>query len=79
MNTTELKHILNKCRDAKNGGFGVLSTGEKLAAALVLNRPDWLVSMNYTIAEAIECVGAEWVALIPTAERMLRDEGEADA
>ncbi|MFT3761992.1 MAG: hypothetical protein QM761_05125 [Pseudoxanthomonas sp.] len=31
----------------------VLSTGEKLAVALVLKRPDWLASMDYTMAEAI--------------------------
>ncbi|WP_370059660.1 hypothetical protein [Sinorhizobium fredii] len=42
----ELKHIITKARDAKHGGFGVLSTGEKLAAALVLNRPDWLAEMT---------------------------------
>lgn len=79
MNTTELQHIVRKARDAKNGGFGVLSTGEKLVVALVLNRTDWLADMNYTLAEAIERVGAEWIALIPTAERMLRDEEDAAA
>ena len=36
----EYRHMLAKCRDAQNGGWGVLSTGEKLAAALVLNRAD---------------------------------------
>lgn len=78
MNTAELRHIVTKARDAKRGGFGVLSTGDKLAAALVLNRPDWLADMNYTLGEAIERVGAEWLALIPTAERMLRDEDEGN-
>ena len=53
------------------------STGEKLASALVLNRPDWIASMDYTLAEAIDRVGPEWLALIPTAERTLRDEDEA--
>ena len=42
MSNTELKHIVKKCRDAKHGSFGVQSTGEKLTATLVLNRPDWL-------------------------------------
>lgn len=43
MTDRELQHIITKARDAKHGGFGVLSTGEKLAAALVLNRPcGWL-------------------------------------
>ena len=73
---TELEHIVRKARDAKNGGFGVLSTGEKLAVALVLNRPEWLADMHYTLAEAIERVGPEWLALIPEAARALEYEDE---
>jgi len=73
-----LEHILSKTRDAKNGGFGALSTGEKLAAALVLNRADWLAGMDYTIAEAIERVGHEWVSLIPTVAQVLACEPDAD-
>ncbi|WP_206630295.1 hypothetical protein, partial [Mesorhizobium sp. M5C.F.Ca.IN.020.32.2.1] len=53
-----------------------LSTGEKLAAALVLNRPDWLAEMNYTLAETIERVGPQWLALIPEAARVLEYEDE---
>lgn len=63
--TDELQHIITKSRDAKRGCFGVLSTSEKLAAALVLNRADWLAEMPYTLAEAIERVGPKWLALIP--------------
>ncbi|MVA52665.1 hypothetical protein GOZ84_17915 [Agrobacterium vitis] len=66
-----MRHIITKARDAKNGGFGLLSTGEKFAAALVLNRPDWLSEMNYTLAEAIERVGSKWLPLIPDAARAL--------
>ncbi len=73
---SELDHIIRKSRDARSGGFGVLSTGEKLAVALVLNRPDWLASMDYTLAEAIDRVGAQWLALIPQAARVLNDETE---
>ncbi|RVC59840.1 hypothetical protein EN759_31905 [Mesorhizobium sp. M00.F.Ca.ET.038.03.1.1] len=76
MTDRELQHIIIKARDAKHGGFGVLSTGEKLAAALVLNRPDWLAEMNYTLAEAIERVGPQWLALIPEAARVLEYEDE---
>ncbi|MCL4770483.1 MAG: hypothetical protein ACTS8S_02705 [Giesbergeria sp.] len=76
---SELDHIIRKARDAKRGGWGVQSTGEKLASALVLNRPDWIAAMDYTLAEAIDRVGPEWLALIPTAERTLRDEADADA
>jgi hypothetical protein len=75
----ELQHIITKARDAKRGGFGVLSTGEKLAAALVLNRPDWLAEMNYTLAEAIERVGPKWLPLIPEAARVLEYEDERAA
>ncbi|AOL20343.1 MULTISPECIES: hypothetical protein [Xanthomonas] len=67
----DLQHIVGKSRDAERGGFGVLSTGEKLAVALVLNRFDWLTQMGYTIAEAIERIGASWAALIPDAAKQL--------
>lgn len=78
MSDTEYQHLLAKARDAKTGGrdaWAVQSTGEKLAVALVLNRHDWITSMDYTMVEAIERVGAEWLPLIPRAERQLRDEG----
>jgi hypothetical protein len=42
-----------------------LSTGEALAAALVLNRFDWLTKMRFTIADALHRVGPEWARLIP--------------
>lgn len=73
---SEIDHIICKSRDDKHGGFGVLSTGEKLATALVLSRADWLASMDYTMAEAIDrVVPASW-ALIPEAARPLAYEAE---
>lgn len=77
MSDIEYKHFLSRARDAKRGGrdaWAVQSTGEKVAVALALNQPDWLASMNYTLAEAIERTGPEWLALIPRVERELRDE-----
>lgn len=71
-----LVHIIEKSRDARNGGFDVLSTGEKLAAALVLNRPDLLERVGYTMAEAIDRVGADWLSRIPQAARQLAREQE---
>ena len=71
-----LQQIIDKSRAARDGHFGVLSTGEKLAAALVLNRADLLASVNYTMAEAIERVGADWLARIPEAARVLEYEAE---
>lgn len=69
------QHALQICRDALVGGLGVQSTGEKLLAALILNRADWLQAMEYTIADAIDRVGPEWIALIPDVAKTLREEG----
>ncbi|MCL1962238.1 MAG: hypothetical protein FWG56_10840 [Desulfovibrionaceae bacterium] len=52
-----------------------MSTGEQVAVALALNRADWLKLAGYTMAEAIERTGLEWLALMPGIERQLRDEG----
>ena len=71
---SELEHIIQKARDARNGGWSVQSTGEKLASAIILNRLDWLEAMDYTMVEAIERIGPEWMALIPKAARALQDE-----
>ena len=70
-NNPEYIHLLGKARDAQAGGWDALSTGEKLATALVLNRADWLASMGYTLPEAIERVGMEWVSLVPAVSREL--------
>lgn len=69
-----LKHILRAARMAQAGSFGVLSTGEKLAAALVLNRADWLADMHYTIAEALDRLDTNWVLLIADASKRLQAE-----
>ncbi len=74
MRNSEYSRLIGKARDVKHGGresWGVLSTGEKVAVALVLNRADWLTDFGYTIAEAIDRTGTEWVALIPKVAREL--------
>jgi hypothetical protein len=77
MGSADLAHILAKTREAADlGRPGPLSTGEALMAALVLNRPDWLIAMEYTIAEAIERIGPEWVRLIPAAAKQFKQERE---
>jgi len=71
------EHLFRKARDAKRGGrnaWAVQSTGEKVAVALVLNRSDWLEEIQYTIAEAIERSGQEWVSIIPQVARQLAEE-----
>ena len=72
------EHLLRKARDAKRGGheaWRVQSTGERVAVALVLNRADWLAKVDYTLAEAIDRSGSEWVAIIPQVARQLAEEG----
>ncbi|MGL4962843.1 MAG: hypothetical protein ACRC67_16545 [Inquilinus sp.] len=67
--SAELEHMLHKAQDAHAVGPGTLSTGERLVVALILNRPDWLAEVDYTIAEAIERVGPEWMRLVPAAAK----------
>ena len=70
-------HLLRKSRDAKQGGpeaWGLQSTGEKVAVALVLNRADCLAEIGYTLPEAIDRSGAEWIAMIPQIARQLAEE-----
>ena len=73
----QYQHLLNTARDAQRAGhdaWSVQSTGEKVAVALVLNRPEWLSEFGYTIAEAIERSGQAWVEMIPQIARQLADE-----
>ena len=79
MNTSSPRHdhLVRKAQDARRGGhnaWAVQSTGEKAAVALVLNRADWLAEHGYTIAEAIERTGPEWVEMIPQVARQLAEE-----
>lgn len=72
-----LSQILSKARYARaHCNYDVLSTGEALAAALVLNRSDWLDEMNYTIVEAIERVGPSWMARLPQVATILAGDSQ---
>lgn len=77
--SADLAHLLGKAHDAASSGPGGMSTGEKLAVALILDRPDWLAAMNCTIAEAMERVGPDWVRLIPAVARQCRRERDGAA
>jgi hypothetical protein len=71
------EHLFRKSRNAKHGGrdaWRVQSTGEKVAVALVLNRADWLAEIGYSIPEAIERSGMDWIAIIPQVARQLEEE-----
>jgi hypothetical protein len=75
--TPQYEHLLRKARDAKRGGhdaWAVQSTGEKVAVALVLNRADWLAEILYTISEAIDRSGQEWVSIIPQVAQQLAED-----
>lgn len=75
-----IEHLLAKARHAQDlGQPGPMSTGEAVAVALILDRPDWLALMNYTLADAIERVGPEWLAAIPEVARQLHIERDQAA
>lgn len=81
MKDFELEHLVGKARDAQRGGhdaWRVMSTGERLAVALVLDRPDWIKEAGYTLAEAVHRVGEVWCELLLAAQRQLEAEAEAD-
>jgi hypothetical protein len=75
----DFKHMLSKARDAAAGGINAMSKGEALAAALVLNRPDWLAAMNHTIAEAIDRIGPEWAILVPAVAKEFERDAQTAA
>lgn len=73
------KYLLGKCREARDAiGFpGQLSTEERLAAALVLNRHDWLAEEQYTLVEAIDRIGPDWASLLSRAVAQLKEDHRA--
>lgn len=64
--------MVSKTLDVRGeDGPGALSTGEALAAALILNRPEWLANMRYTICEAIDRLDPPVVERLRKAERIV--------
>ena len=75
-----VNHLLAKTRDAQALGHpGRMSTGEALAVALILDRPDWLAEMDYTLAEAIGRIDRSWLAAIPEVAKLFRKERDEAA
>jgi len=75
--SAELRHFLGKAQDALRGGYdawGVMSSGERVSVAFVLNRSDWLAIMGYTMAEAVGRMDTAWLRLLPQVLRALDDE-----
>lgn len=58
------RHIRSKVRMvvADKTSFGVLSTGERIAVAFVLDRYDLVQRAWGTMAEAVHRLGPEWTA-----------------
>jgi hypothetical protein len=78
MDAARFDHLLAKAREAKLCGasaWRAQSTGEKVAVAFALNRADWPDNIGYTLAQAIERVDRNWLALIARVERTLANEG----
>lgn len=77
--SADLTHLLGKAHDAAASGPNGMSTGEQLAVALILNRPDWLAAQDFTIAEAMEKIGPGWLRLIPAVARQFHQERDEAA
>jgi hypothetical protein len=73
----EFNQLLQKAKEVHHNGQDAwypMSTGERLAVALVLNEPIWIFEMGYTLAEAIDRVGPEWCAMLVRAQALLSVE-----
>lgn len=49
--------------------IGVLSTGEAIAVALVLNRPDLLPRSYHRILDAVDRLGEDWLTAAIAVQR----------
>jgi hypothetical protein len=66
--TERIAALVERVR-ADEGALGKLSTGEALAAVLVLDRKDLLG--DYTMLEAVERLGDEWFRAAVAVQRSL--------
>lgn len=64
-----LTHMVSSALAASRYGYGTLSTGEALVAALILNDYTMLTEHGTTIADALDRIGPDWAALVPEAAR----------
>lgn len=55
-----------------------MTTREKVAVALILNRADWLRRTDYTIADAMARAGSEWVRAMPRISHLIQMGGAID-
>ncbi|GAA4343653.1 hypothetical protein GCM10023165_26290 [Variovorax defluvii] len=71
----EYRELLEKCKGARDEGPDTLSAGERVVAALVLNRPEWLTEMGYTMAEAVDRIGLIKCSMLLEVQRDLGAQG----
>jgi hypothetical protein len=72
----EIVHLQQLATAVLEGGRAAWtkqSPSEQVAVALILNRPDWLASIDCTLCEAIERLSPMWRELVPVVERNLRN------
>jgi hypothetical protein len=70
--TSIVEKLVTASRTAQTVGRGVLSGGERVAVAFVLDRPDWLAEDRLTLAEALERITPDWLAALPDAARRMK-------
>lgn len=70
LSKSALESALACCRTAHAlNSFAVLTRGDALLAAVVLNRPDWLWDQGYTILSAMQKLGPDGMTLASHVER----------
>jgi hypothetical protein len=60
--------LTRQARASLEGGkkaWQAQSTSERLSVAILLDRPDWIKSMGYSLGGAITRIGPEWLARFP--------------
>ena len=56
----EIETIIDVANQLQRTGRSAASTGERIAAAFVLNRPDWLPASYSDLVEAWDRLGEDW-------------------
>lgn len=68
----EILKLLESARFATDETIELLPRSEGLLVAIIRNRPDWIRSMGFTLAEAIEAAGRDNVLRAAKLEKWLR-------
>lgn len=75
-----IEHLLTKAREAQVlGRPDPTATVEAVAVALILDRPDWLAAMDYTLASAIGRIDRDWLIAIPEVAKLFHEERDEAA